>query len=344
MNQRSFYLSIICVFIMSLLLTGCGITPPAVIPTATPTIVLPPMKDYTHFSSIFTISVPADWTKIEEEQGYAYFQSPDKYASLVVSAENTGTAFNAATFLKAVNAFEFNNFSSHADYRETGRDVQADKGYAAIDSTLKIKDVPFHISNRYTQKGKILYIESFLSILDLWNKYGPLFHALKDRLVTNLPAAESLEPYMTYPFYYDDPDDLYSLLIPSLWTHKDNNKDGSLISFTSPDGNAQILLAKKELGVPVTQENAQIQLVELFKSINSDLKPYEMEVDKNMNVHLIWEIKTDGRQGVTIVNAQWSGTTWYALTWITNAGFEKMYEKVILRSIDSSIDSYRMPE
>ena len=252
MNQRSFYLSIICVLIMSLFLTGCGITSPAIIPTVTPTIVLPPMKDYTHFSNIFTISVPADWTMIEEEHGYAYYQSPDEYALLVISAENTGAALNAATFLNAVNAFEFNTFSSYADYRETGRDVQADKGYAAIDSTLKIKDVPFHISNRYTQKGKILFIESFLSILDLWNKYGSLFHALKDCLVTNLPAAESLEPYMTYPFYYDDPDDLFSLLVPSLWTYRDVNKDGSLISFTSPDGNAQVLLAKKELGMPVT--------------------------------------------------------------------------------------------
>ena len=339
-------------FVIGLVLTACGgaaqpaaptttmavkmpTTPPQ--PTVTPTPALPTMKEYKDPSNSFSVSVPVDWTS-EEGSGNVILNSPDQNALVNLLAVNTVNALDADAFTKAINAFEFNIFSRNKNYAETKRDVQADKGYAIITKTLDINTVPFQISTQYEQKGKVLYVESYYSAVSAVSQYGPIFTAMDNSFKTNPAYAEDLLPFTSAPFTYTDPDNLYSLFIPSLWTFTDVNKDGSVIGYTSQDENAVIMLVKLDLGKNVTRALADSNALKLLKSMASDALVSKTETLKNGSIQKTWASKAGGLGGLSIY--KWSGTIWYFLTWVLSAGSGKSYSPVL----DQSIASYQIPE
>jgi hypothetical protein len=306
-------------------------------PTAIPTPTLPKMGEYKHPSNSFSISAPADWT-VAENTGYVLLSSPDQKAFVEIFAENTGNALNAEQFTNIINTFEFNMFSPLKNYAEASRDVQADKGYAIVAKSLDINAVPFFAGTIYDQKGKVLYVENFYVAVSAGNQYGPIQTAMKDSFKPNPAYAEDLTAFTSAPFTYTDPNNLYNLAIPSLWTNTDVNKNGSVITYTSPDSNGYIMLVKKDLGKTVTRVLADSTALELLKVMQSDMRVSKTEVLKNGSIQMIWAPKSGGLQGVSIY--KWSGTTWFFLTWMANTGFEALYGPVF----NQSIGSYQIPE
>ena len=334
---------------IGLVLAACGgVAPTATLavstptappqPTAIPTPALPAMKIYKDLSNSFSISVPVDWTL---EEGYGYgnviLNSPDQNAYVNLLAVNTVIALNADAFTKIINAFELNIFSRNKNYAETKREVQADKGYAIITKTLDINTVPFQISTQYEQKGKVLYVESYYSAVSSASQYGPILNAMDNSFKSNPAYAEDLSPFTSAPFIYTDPDNLYSLFIPSLWTFTDANKDGRVIAYTSPDDYAIIMLVKYDLGKAVTRALADSNALKILKGIASDSLVSKTETLKNGSIQKTWASKSAGLQGVSIY--KWSGTTWFFISWVHNTALKKSYGPVV----DQSIASYKIP-
>jgi hypothetical protein len=363
MKKEKIIISIVSLFIIGLVLGACSgastpaaptatiavkapttisqptVTPTPLIPTLTPTPALPAMKEYKHPSNSFSISVPADWT-IAENSGYVFLSSPDQKAFVEIFAENTGNALNADTFTNTINAFEFNALSHLKNYNEAKRDIQTDSGYAIIAKSLDINAVPFVAVTKYEQKGKVLFIENFYLEASIAEANGPLIKAIMDSFKSNPAYAEDLAPFTSAIFDFIDPDNLYSLIIPSLWTKNDVNKDGNVITYSSPDNNAFIMLVKVDLGKKVIRTLADSTTLEFLKNIstNKDTRVSKMEILKNGSIQMTWSPKSGGLQGLSIY--KWSGTTWFILTWMANTGFEALYGPVF----NQSIGSYQIPE
>ena len=310
-------------------------TPPQ--PTAIPTPTLPAMVEYKHPSNSFSISVPADWTPTENT-GYVLFSSPDNNAFVELLAENTLNALDADAFTKAINDFEFNIFSPNKNYKETKREIQADKGYAIITKTLDVNAIPYQASTIYEQIGKVLYVETYYSTAIAVTKTGPIFTAMDNSFKSNPAYAEDLSPFTSAPFTYTNPDNLYRLFIPSLWTFEDKNQNGLVVTYTSPDTNAYIMLVKKDLRKTVTRALADSNALEMLRLMQSDMRVSKTEVLKNGSIQMTWAPKSRGLKGVSIY--KWSGTTWFFLTWMANSGFENIYGPVF----NQSIASYVLPE
>jgi len=294
------------------------------------------MVEYKHPSNSFSISVPADWTS-SENSGYVFLSSPDQNVFVELLAENTVNALDADAFTKTINAIEFNVFSWNKNYTETKREVQADKGYAIITKTLDINTAPFQASTIYEQIWKVLYVENYFTTVSGVAKSGPIFTAMDNSFKSNPAYAEDLSPFTSAPFTYTDPDNLYSLSIPALWTFDDANKNGLVITYTSPDANAIIILVKKDLGKTVTRALADSNALDLLK-VNSDVRVSKTETIKNGSIKMTWASKPGGVQGVSTY--KWSGTTLYYLSWMFNTGFEKSYGPVF----DQSLASLQIPE
>ena len=305
-------------------------TPPQLTPM--PTAALPVMKVYEHPSNSFSISVPTDWTE-SENKGFVLLYSPDHTAQVELLVENTANTLDTDAFTKVINAFEFNIYSSINNYKETQREVQGDRGYAIITKTMDLDTVPYQASTIYEQKGKVLYIESYYTTVSDTGKSGPLFTAMGNSFKTNSASAEELSPFTSAPFPYTDPGNLYRLLIPLLWTYDDVNKNGSVISYTSPDDNALIRLYKKDLGKTTTRALADSNALEQLKAIASDARVSKTETLKNGSLKMTWASKSANLQGTSIY--QWSGTKWFFLTWMVNGGFENIYAPAFNQSIAS---------
>jgi hypothetical protein len=290
------------------------------------------MKEYTDPSKSFSISVPTDWTSTEIN-GYAFLSSPNKNAFIELLAANTINVLDADAFTKSINAFEFNNFSRNKNYTETKRELQADKGYAIIAKTLDVNTVPFQAVTIYEQKGKVLYVESYFAAVSAVIQTGPIFTAMDNSFKSNPANAEALSPFTSSLFVYTDPGGLYSLDIPALWTKNDANKNGEIITYASPDTNAIILLAKKDLGKAVTRDLADSKALDLLKLIYEDVVVSITETLENGSIRITWAPKSGGLQGITIY--KWKGTIWYGLTWEVNAGSETNYVPVLNQSIVS---------
>ena len=354
------FLVLICV--AALLITGCNATvsiksntPPTtaptakiantaiIVPTATPkpttqpTPTMPKMVIYTHPSNSFSISVPEDWTKAENT-GYVLFSSPDQTVFVELAAENTIETLSAEAFTNAINAFEFNVYSGYKNYKETKRDVQADKGYAVVAKDLDVNKVPFQVATIYEQKEKALFIESYYSAVSVVSATGPIFTAMDNSFKTNPAYVADLSPFTSTPFTFTDPNNLYSLLIPSLWTQNDTKKNGSVVTYTSPDSNAIIMLVKIDLGKTVTRALADTTALDMLRNMFSDMRVAKTEILKNGSIQLNWAPKSGGLQGLSIY--KWSGTQWFFLTWMANAGFENIYGPVF----NQSIPSYTLPQ
>ena len=339
-------------FVIGLILAACGgaaqpavptatiavkapTTPPQ--PTAIPTPALPTMVEYKHPSNSFSISVPADWTS-SENSGYVMLSSPDQTALVELFAENTVNALDADAFTIAINAFEFNIFSPNKNYKETKRDVQTDKGYAIIAKTLDVNTIPFQASTIYEQIGKVLYVESYYTAVSAVSESGPIFTAMDNSFKSNPAYAEDLSPFTSAPFTYTDPGNLYRLLIPSLWTFADPQKDGSVITYTSPDNAAVIMLVKIDLGKTVTRALADSSALDFLKAMSGDTRVSKTEALKSGSIKMTWASKTSNVQGTSIY--KWSGTTWFFLTWLLNSSLEKTYSL----SLDQSLISYELRE
>ena len=299
---------------------------------------LPAMKEYTHPSNSFSMSVPVDWTIPTELSGYVFLASPDKNAFVGLYAENTGNALDAETFTKAINAFEFNTFSSIKNYKEVTRDVQADKGYAIIVKNLDMNAVPYNAATIYEQKGKALYIQIYMSAASAASQSGPILTAMKDSFKSYPASAESLSPFTSSLISYTDPDNLFSLSVSALWTKNDSNKDGLNIGYYPPDGNAVITLYKADLGKTVTRALADSYVLNLLKSAYRDMIVSKTEVLKNGSIQKTWAPKAGGFQAVIIY--KWSGTTLFMLSWLVDTGFENIYGPVF----NQSIASYQIPQ
>ncbi len=306
-------------------------------PTTQPPPALPKMVEYKHPSNSFSISAPADWA-LTEKSGYALFLSPDQTGFVEILAENTIETLSAEAFTNAINALEFNVYSGYKNYKETKRDLQADKGYAIVTKTLDANMVPFQVATIYEQKEKALYVESYYSAVSAVNATGPIFTAMDNSFKSNPAYVADLSPFTSAPFSYTDPNNLYSLLIPSMWKFEDAKQNGSVITFTSPDSNGIIMLVKIDMGKTVTRAIADTQALDMLKAMFNDTRVAKTEVLNNGSIQMSWAPKSGGLQGLSIY--KWSGTKWYFLTWMANAGFEGVYGPVF----DQSIGSYKIPE
>ncbi len=336
--------TICTLLVLGLIMAACGgaaqpVAPTAIIvPTATPkattipTPALPKMVAYKHPSNSFSVSAPADW-KPSENTGYVLFSSPDQNAFVEFSVENLGFTLAADAFTTTINALEFNVFSNNKNYKETKRDVQADKGYAIITKTLDVNKIPFQVATIYELQGKVIYIESYYTAVSAVQATGPIFTAMDNSFKKDPAYAEDLVPYTTNLLAYQDPNNLYSISVPSLWTYDDPNKNGSVISWNSADKNAYIMLVKMDLGKTVTRAQADTKALDLLKSFFSDVRISKTTVLENGSIALAWAPKSGGVQGVSIY--KWSGTVWYMLVWMINSGFENIYSSVFSQSIAS---------
>jgi hypothetical protein len=336
---------------MGLILAACGGAAQTAVPTATtaviaptttpnpttiPTPALPKMVEYKHPSNSFSISVPADWTK-SENSGYVLFSSPDQKAAVELLAGNTINTLDADTFTKTINSFEFNVFSPNKNYKETKRDVQADKGYAVISKTLDVNTAPIQIATIYELKGKVMYIESYYSAVSAVNSSGPIFTALDNSFKSDPAYAEDLPPFTSAVIVYTEPNNFYSLGVPSLWTYDDPNKNGSVITYTSPDTNGIIMLVEIDFKKTVTRTIADTRALEMLKSMYNDVRISKTEVLKNGSIQMTWAPKSGGVVGLSIY--KWNGTVWYMMTWMANVGFEVLYGPVF----NQSMASYQIP-
>ena len=345
MKKEKTIKTICTLFIIGLILTACGGAAQPAAPTATmvvntptappqpttiPSPALPTMKEYTNPSKSFSISVPVDWTS-SENTGYVFLSSPDQNAFVELLAENTISPLDADAFTKTINAFEYNIFSHEKNYVEIKREVQA--GYAIISKTLDAKTIPFRAITIYEQKGKVLFVQSYYSAVSAASQSAPIVTAMANSFKSNLANAETLSPFASALITYTDPDNLYHLKIPSLWTYNDVNKNGEIIIYTSPDTNAFILLAKKDLGQTVTRDLADSKALDLLKLMYADVLVSNTETLENGSIRITWAPKAGGLQGITIY--KWKGTIWYGLTWEFNAGSETNYVPVLNQSIVS---------
>jgi hypothetical protein len=355
MRTRINIKTICTLLVMGLLLAACSASvqtvvvtattaPTAIIiPTATskptiqPTPALPKMVVYTHPSNSFTISVPEDWTKTENN-GYVLLSSTDQSAFVELAAENTNIPLSAEAFTSTINAFEYNVFSPNKNYKEASRDVQVDKGYGLIGKTLDINKIPFRALTIYMQEKNALYIQSYYSTESAKDDSAPILKAMSESFKTNTAYITDLSPFTSYPITFTDPNNLFSLWVPSLWKFEDTKQNGSVLTYTSPDSNGIIMLVKIDMGKTVTRTLADTTALEFLKSIFSDNRVAKTEVLKNGSIQMSWAPKSGGVQGLSIY--KWSGTYWYFLTWMANAGFETVYGPVF----NQSIGSYTIPE
>lgn len=306
-------------------------------PTPTPTASPSTLKEYVHPSNTFSLLVPSDW-KATENTSYVLFSSPDQTAFVEIFAENTFKALTGEQFSKVVNSFERNVYSGNKNYKETKREQQTDKGYAIISKTFDVNKVPFQCSTIYEIKENALYVESYFSAASATAKTGPIFTSMDNSFKSNPAYADDLEPFTSGPFTYIDPDNLFSVMAPSLWLYEDSNKDGSVISFKSPDENAVIMLVKINTGKTVTRAIADTKNLEFLKALFSDVRIDKTEVLPNGSIILSWAPKSGGLQGASIY--KWNGKVWFTLLWMTNTGFEKTYGP----AFSQSMESYALPK
>jgi hypothetical protein len=355
MRTRINIKTICALLVISLLLPACSASVQTVVVTATsaptaiivpsatskptiqPTQALPKMVVYTHPSNTFSISVPEDWTK-SENNGYVLLSSPDQSAFVEVAVENTNVPLNAEAFTNAINAFEFNVFSPNKNYKEASRDIQADKGYGFVGKTLDINKIPFRTATIYIQQEKALYIASYFATVSASDTYAQILKAMTESFKTNVAYVTDLAPFTSFPITFTDPNNLFNLWVPSLWKFEDAKQNGSVLTYTSPDSNGIIMLVKIDLGKPVTRALADTTALDMLRNMFSDMRVSKTEVLKNGSIQLTWAPKSGGLQGVSIY--KWSGTYWYFLTWMANAGFEGVYGPVF----NQSIGSYTIPE
>ncbi len=334
------------VILFSLLLTAIGTgaqtTSPSINsfqtqPTATPSASQPINKEYVHPSNIFSLMAPSDW-KVTENKGYVLFSSPDETAYVEIFAENTVEVLNAERFSQAIDSFEHNAFSGNKNYKETKREIQLDKGYAIISKSFDINKVPFQCSTIYEIKEKALYVESYYSAVSAVAITGPIFSSMDGSFKSNPAYVEDLDPFTSGPFTYNDPEGLYSLLAPSLWSYEDTKKDGSVISLASPDQNAYIMLVKEIQGKIVTRAIADKRTLDFLRALYSDVRIDKTVVLPNGSIIMSWAPKSGGLQAASIY--KWSGKVWFILTWMANTGFEKTYGP----AFSQSMDSYTLPK
>jgi hypothetical protein len=356
MRTRIDIKTICTILVLSLVLVACSATVQTVVVTATtapttiivptatpkptiqPTQALPKMVEYTHPSNSFSILVPEDWTSVGESAGGAMFSSPDQTGMVALQVENTGNVLNADEFTKAVDAFEINGFSPYKNYKQTNREIQTDKGYAIISKTMDMNAIPFQAATIFEQKGKVLYAETYISAVSAVSATGPIFTAMDNSFKSNPAYGEDLSPFTTITHLYADPNNLFSLKVPALWTYEDSQKNGSVITYTSPDSNAVIMLVKTDMGKAVTRALADTTALEMLKKMFSDVRIAKTEVLKNGSYQMSWASKSAGAVGLNIY--KWSGSIWYFLLWLANPGFENIYGP----AFDQSIASYAIPE
>jgi hypothetical protein len=362
MKQNAIQKYIVLSIILALFLSGCGatisiksntpatITPttkPAataiIVPTATPkptiepTPALPKMVVYTHPSNSFSISVPADWTK-SENSGYVFLSSPDQSASVELAAENTNTPLSAEAFTKAINAFEFNVFARNKNYKEASRDVQVDKGVGYIGKTLDLNKIPYRVMTVYTQVDNALYIQSYYATESTAETSAPLLKAMIESFKTNIAYIADLPPFTSYPIIYSDPNNFFSLWVPSIWTYEDTQKDGSVIAYSAPDNTAAIMLIKLNMGETVTRTAADTNSLVFLRTLYKDVRIAKTAVLKNGSIQMTWGSKSGKMQGECIY--KWNGTYQYFLIWMTGDSFVSVYAPVF----NQSISSYVIPE
>jgi hypothetical protein len=334
------------IILLGLLLIAIGVgaqtIPPSINsyqtqPTATPTTNQPNLKEYIHPSNTFSLMAPSDW-KVTENKGYVLFSSPDETAYVEIFAENTIDALNAERFSQAIDSLEHNVFSGNKNYKETNREIQKEKGYAIISKSFDINKVPFQCSTIYEIKEKALYVESYYSAVSAVAKTGPIFSSMDSSFKSNPAYVEDLDPFTSGPFTYNDPDGLYSLLAPSLWTYEDAKKNGAVITLASPDQNAYIMLVKEIQGKTVTRAIADKRTLDFLRALYSDIRIDKTEVLPNGSIIMSWAPKSGGLQAASIY--KWSGKVWFILTWMANTGFEKTYGP----AFNQSMDTYTLPK
>lgn len=305
-------------------------------PSSTPASSPSSMKEYIHPSNTFSLMVPSDW-KTTENTGYVLFSAADGNAHVEIFAENTVNALTNDQFSKTIDALETNVFSVNKNYKETKREIQSDKGYAIISKTFDVNKVPFQCSTIYEIKEKGLYVESYYSAVSAVDKMGPLFTQMDTSFKSNPAYLTDLDPFTSGPATYTDSDNLFSILVPAIWTPKYQN-GGAVVTFASPDDNAYVILVKENEGKTVTRGMADKRTLELLKKFSSDVRIDKTTVLENGSILMSWAPKSGGLQAATIY--KWSGKMWFALTWMVNSGFEKIYSP----AFNQSMDSYTLPE
>jgi hypothetical protein len=305
-------------------------------PTSTPASSPSTMKEYDHPSNTFSLTVPSNW-EASENKGYVLFIAPDGSGYVEIFAENTVNTLTSDQFSKVIDALEANVFSVNKNYKETKREIQTDKGTAIISKTFDVNKVPFQCSTIYEIKEKGLYVESYYSAVNAVATTGPLFTQMDTSFKSNPAYLTDLEPFTSGPATYADADGLFSILVPAIWT-PDIQNGGAVVTFASPDQNAYVMLVKEDQGKTVTRAMADKRTLDFLKKLYSDVRIDKTTVHANGSILMSWAPKSGGLQAASIY--KWSGKMWFALTWMVNSGFEKIYGP----AFNQSMDSYTLPK
>ena len=298
---------------------------PAVQPTVGPTAtVQPALKEYTSKSNSFSVNYPADWT-LAESPGWVSFISTDKSGIILIAAVNTGTELDATAFTNFVSTYETNAWAAMKNYKEIKRDIQPDNNSALVSKTLDYNQIPSIVATSYIKSGKVIYFQTYMSSVSAASQWGPVFTQVVNSFKSNPAYAEDLIPYTTVNMPYNDPKNLFSIVVPATWTYKDlstNTLNGG--ASISPDGHAIVVIQEENLGQEVTRPVGDAEALRLIKKMHEEDRITHIDTlkdgTKDGTIQWIWAAQNGSVQAVSLHKG--IGNEFFMVTFLIDKGFD----------------------
>ena len=262
--------------------------------------------DYMAPRKLFTLSVPASWTKKTDEKTIKNalvetFTAPDGNAFMQILTNPIGNSMTKV--LKGQVTLDYMK-------RLYGRDLRVASDITLYDGREKLEwwsDTNETSGTTYFNTGdKYLYFYSVAYKDGFEDDYASLLKEVSDSFSMHAYGAVSVEFSPSDMIAYVAPRELFTLSVPAAWTKQVDNRsiaDSTVETFTSPDGNAFVQVLTNRVGNSMTKVlKGQVTLDYMKRLYGRDLRVATDVTLYDGREKLDWWSDTNETSGTTYFN------------------------------------------
>ncbi len=320
--------------------------PPTSAPTSRPQPTAPPPPPptitlsntlYTHPNNLFHLHPPKGWHLNNEGEAFANFVPvrDDQVSMLVVTAINTGTTLDDASFKRLVDSYE-QGYETKERYQLLERTFI--DGAAKVIKAYTCDGKDCISTTGYYQDGPTVIIIDLIQPKAKAKTANAYFKALTNDLRYDTDSITARPLYDDY-WTYTAPNNLFTMQAPMAWYYTyQEDKDTVLEEFRSPDNQAYIESIVYDDGTTYSKTEAgKITLNILREVYAQDLKITDDQVQPDGSERLTWHSKAQGTTGVTFFETR--GTSFLLLSMVASNDTFDMY----LDLFNNILASYDIP-